>query len=164
MIKVPSKKDCYYIVEMLESKLIDYRQTQPWADKIIAGTDAPASWLFDVSLKKYQDDQVLAVREFAYGQPFTDIPNDLDKFHIACLWLRYERRELSWATLLKEIGDYLDAANCDWDCETPYHYLSLHENAGFSKESEEATKNEYLNEQNVIAWVNEAKEKIHWFD
>ena len=163
MIKIPSKVDCYYIVEMLESNLICYRQTQPWADRIIEGLDTPPTWLFDISLKKYQGDQILAFRMMAYGEPFTDVPSDLDKFHIACLWLRYERRELSWATLLREIGDYLDGANIEWPCETPYHYLNLFEEANFSESSEDATKKEYLNEQNVIPWLNLAKEKLQWF-
>lgn len=163
MITVPTKVDCYYIVEMLNSGLINYQQTQPWADKIIEALDAPPSWLFDVSLKQYQGDQIFAFRAVAYGEPFTDVPNDLDKFHLACLWLRYERRELSWAILLREIGDYLDAVYGEWDCETPYHYLNLYEEAIFSEESEEATKKEYLNEHDIIPWIDFAKDKLKSF-
>jgi len=163
MITVPTKVDCYYIVEMLDSGLINYQHTQPWADKIIEALEKPPTWLFDISLKKYQGDQISAVRAVAYGEPFTDVPNDLDKFHLACLWLRYERRELSWAILLREIGDYLDAVNGEWDCETPYHYLNLYEEANFSEESEKATKKEYLNEQDILPWIDSAIEKLKLF-
>jgi len=142
---------------MLESKLIDYCYTQPWADKIITTCDVPPAWLSDISVQKHSEDQLKTLRDYAFSEPFEKPPNDIEKFHVGCLWLRYNRREISWATLLSEIGDYLDAANGDWDCETPYHYLNIYENSYFTEDSEENTKKEYLNEQNVIPWTNKAQ-------
>lgn len=65
--------------------------------------------------------------------------------------------------MLREIGDYLDAVYGEWDCETPYHYLNLYEEANFSEESEEATKKEYLNEHDIIPWIDFAKDKLKSF-
>ena len=155
-----SKNEAFYFIEMLESSLINYRVINPWADQIILKIKEPPVWIFDLSLKKYQGDLLKALREFAYSEPFEKEPDDIDKFHVACLWLRYERRELSWATLLNKIGYYLDAHNGNWDCETPYHYLNIYEVSNFTETSEEETKKEYLSEQNVIPYLKKAKDKL----
>lgn len=163
MKELPNKQDCYYVIEMLESSLIDYRYTHPWAHNIIESSESPPSWRVDVSLNSYRGDQISAILEYVNSEPREDCPSDLEKFYIACLWLRYERRELSWATFLREAGEYLDAVNGDWHCETPYHYLNLHEDAHFSEASEKATKSQYLEEQNLLPWIRSAKEKMQWF-
>jgi len=163
MNSIPSKQDCHYIIVMLESFLIDYQDTQPWADKLIEDIDIPPAWLCEVSINKYQDDQINAFREYVYSEPFEEKPDDLDKFYVACLWIRYERQDISWATFLWEIGDYLDAAQGEWDCETPYHYLNLYENASCSKEAEEETKKQYLTKQNIMPWLEVVRSKFQWF-
>ncbi len=98
------------------------------------------AWLSRLSTKTSFQDQCKSIKEYIRTEPFEPAPNDLEKFHIGCYWIRYERNELSWATLLNMSGLYLDAICGDWDCETPYHYLNLTENAYFSKESEAITK------------------------
>jgi len=160
---IPNKPECFYLLEMLDSHLIDYSYTQPWADKLIEGIDIPPVWLCDIAVKKSQIDQLKAIREYVFSEPFEENPPEFEKFHVACLWLRYERRELSWATLLREIGDCLDAADGDWDCETPYHYLNMYEDADFTEESEKKIKQEYLLEQNILPWVALAREKLMQF-
>jgi hypothetical protein len=154
---LPSKKDCFYILQMMETSLIDYRYTQPWADELIMAVDAPPSWLCELAVKKYRGDQIKAVREFVCAEPFEPAPGDLEKFAVACLWLRYERRELSWATFLRMAGEVLDCASADWDCETPYHYLNVYEEAYFSSAVEETTKQQYLKDHELTPWINEAK-------
>lgn len=148
---------------MLESSLIDFSYTHPWADRIIGLIDIPPSWLCDVSTKKYTGDQKKAFREYVFSEPFEETPVDIDKFHVGCLWIRYERRELSWASFLQLSGEYLDAAGGDWDCETPYHYLNTIEDAYFSYESEERTKALYLKDHDVLPWANLAKQKLEPF-
>ncbi len=148
---------------MLESGLVDFSYTHPWADKLIENSDIPPSWLCDIAIKKYQGDQLKALRECVFGEPFESEPTDMEKFHVGCLWLRYERRELSWATFLKEAGAYLDAANGDWDCETPYYYLNLYEDAYFTIESEEGTKKQYLKDHDLKPWIDLARKKFEPF-
>jgi len=159
---IPSKLDCFYILEMLESELIDYRYIHPWADDIILSLDSAPSWLGDLATKKYRPDQSKALREYILSQPFETRPDGMPKFHIACIWLRHERRELSWATFLRLTGEYLDGST-DWECETPYHYLNIYESAYFSAESERQTKNSYFSDQNLKPWIAMAKDRFEPF-
>ena len=155
-LTLPSKQDGFYILEMIERSLIDYTYTQPWADELIMAVDLPPSWLCDLATTKYRGDQSKAVREFVFSEPIEAAPAELEKFAVACLWLRYERRELSWATFLQMAGDFLDAASGDWQCETPYHYLSLYEDAYFTPAAEERTKRDYLNDHDLKPWIDDA--------
>ena len=101
---MPSKQDCFYVLEMLETSLIDFSYTHPWAEELIMEIDSPPSWLCDLATKIYQGDQIKAVREFVLSEPFEPGPPETEKFAVACLWLRYERRELSWATWRSHLG------------------------------------------------------------
>ena len=157
---LPSKQDGFYILEMIETSLIDYRYTQPWADELIMAVHLPPSWLCDLATKKYRGDQSNAVREFVFSEPFEAAPAELEKFAVACLWLRYERRELSWATFLQMAGDLLDAANANWDCGTPYHYLNVYEDVYFTPAAEERTKHDNLKDHDLKPWIAEAKARF----
>lgn len=156
-MEIPSKKECFYILEMLESKLIDFSYTEAWADYFIESADIAPWWLCDIATKTYQGDQIKAIREYIFAEPFESGPTDMEKFHIACLWLRYERRELSWASFLNQAGTFLDAAGGDWDCETPYHYLNIYEDAYFSEECEANTQELYLKDHDLLPWIKLAK-------
>lgn len=149
---IPTKLECFYILQMLESQLINYSYTFPWADKIIESLEIAPAWLCDVATKKYMGDQCKAIRKYTYSEPFEHFPNDRYKFYVGCLWLRYERREISWATYLHLVGKHLDSVNDDWRCEIPYHYLNVFEEAYFTEESEKSTKDAYFKEQDVFPW------------
>lgn len=160
---IPSKQECFFILEMIESRLIDYTYTQAWADKLLLSCDVPPSWLCDISMKQYKGDILTAIREFVFSEPFEQEPPDIERFHVACLFLRYERRELSWATFLEKTGEVLDSYNGDLDCETPYYYLNLYEDAYFSRESENETKKKYLSEHSLLPMIKFAKQKFEQF-
>jgi hypothetical protein len=142
---------------MLDAGLIDYRYTQPWADALLMQIENPPAWLCDVSMLKTRGEQIRAFGTFVFGETFEPEPPEIDKFQLACLWLRYELGEWNWTTYLKEAGAYLDSVNGDWPCEIPYHYLNLHEDAGYSKASEEETKQKYLEEQNLRPWIAQVR-------
>lgn len=162
-MSIPSKAECCYILEMVESDLINFSYTHPWAEQIIEEVDVAPSWLCDLATKKYQGDQAKALREYLFSEPHGEAPPDLDKFHIACLWLRYERRELSWATFLTLTGEYLDTVDGDWACETAYRYLNLFDDAYFSVDSEMDTKQRYLVDHNLSPWIELARQKFKPF-
>jgi len=157
---IPSKYDCIYILAMVETRLINYSYTQPWADKIIEEIDSIPGWLFSVSTKSSFHEQSKALRNYVYSEPFEQAPSDIEKFYVGCYWLRYERKELSWATYLNTIGSYLDTAGVDWACETPYYFLNVVEDAYFSDNAEAETKNSYLSEHDVLPWAKLAAEKF----
>lgn len=154
---LPTKRECSYILEMLESRLIDSSYVNPWAEQLIEQTDIPPVWLCDLAMKIYQGDLTGALRTYVFSEPFEEMPPDTEKFHVACLWLRYERREISWATFLELAGRHLDCVNGDWFCETPYHYLNVYEDSYFSLASEEDTKRQYLRDQPLLPFVEHAK-------
>lgn len=160
---IPSKQECFFIIEMIKSRLLDYTYTQAWADKLLLRCDVPPSWLCDISMKQYQGDILTAIREFVFSEPFEQEPPGIEKFHVACLFLRYERRELSWATFLEKTGEILDSYNGDLDCETPYYYLNLYEDAYFSLESEDETKKKYLSEHSLLPMIEFTKQKFEKF-
>jgi hypothetical protein len=162
-MSIPSKQDCFYMLEMLESGLIDFSYVHPWAEKIIADLDSVPSWLGDLATKKYKGDQSKALRAYIFSGPFEVALGGMEKFHVACLWLRHERRELSWATFLRLAGECLDAADGDWLCEKSYHYLNVYEDAYFSDESEKQTKKDYLADHDLDSWITKAKEKFEPF-
>lgn len=162
-MQIPDKRECFYISEMLNSGLIDYSYLNTWADEIIQSVESPPSWLCELATEKYRGAQMEALGSFIYSEPFVPAPKDIEKFHVGCLWLRYKRREISWATFLKKTGEFLDCADCDWECETPYHYLNLYEDAYFTKDSEEETKSRYLKDHNLCPWINLARTKFEPF-
>ncbi|MGV3774945.1 MAG: hypothetical protein ACO1QB_18750 [Verrucomicrobiales bacterium] len=157
---LPNKQECFFILEMMECSLIDYSYTEPWAVELIKSINTPPFWLCDLATKKYRGDQIKAIQGFVYSEPFEAGPADLEKFAVACFWLRYERRELSWATFLRMAGELLDRRNVDWECETPYHYLNVYEDAYFTPAAEERTKREYLQDHDLNPWIAEAKLKF----
>ncbi|MBL1147584.1 MAG: hypothetical protein HND56_01770 [Pseudomonadota bacterium] len=161
--KMPNKDECLYIYEMLDAGLINFTYIHPWADKLIGATEALPSWLCDLSTKKYQGDLIKALGEYVFSEPFEPVPADIEKFHVACLYLRYERHELSWATFLSETGKYLDGVNGGLDCETPYHYLNIVQDFNFSLDAEEQTKKQYLEDHELEPWIKLAKEKYKPF-
>lgn len=160
---VPSKREALYILEMVEAELIDFSYIHPWADQIIAALNVAPAWLCELAVESYRGGVSKILCEYPCSEPFEAPPDGLEKFHVACLWIRYERRELSWATFLRSAGEILDAANGDWDCETPYHFLNVHEDAYFSRESEEQTKKDYLADHDLAPWIVLAKEKFEPF-
>lgn len=145
---------------MIESSLIDSSYTQPWADQIILKMDVPPGWICDLAVKTYYGDLLKTIGGYVFHDPIEPAPEHLDRFHVACLWLRYERRELSWATFLKCTGEYLDRTDSDWDCETPYHYLNVHEDAYFSDESQKGTQRDYFADQDLKPWITIARERF----
>jgi hypothetical protein len=159
-MQLPSKQECFFILEMLEASLIDFSYTQPWADILIAAIETPPFWLCELATKTYRGAQIKAIREHVFSEPFVAGPEDLEKFHVACLWLRYERRELSWATFLRYAGEYLDACSGEWDCETLYHYLNVFGDAYFSEAAEQDTRRRYLADHNLKPWIEKAHEQF----
>jgi hypothetical protein len=160
---IPTKLEFFYILEMLDAELLDSRFTHPWAEQLIARLDSVPPWLGDLATQVNRRHQAEAIRQYLCSEPFEAGPDGLEKFHVACLFLRYERRELSWATFLRLAGEHLDAVNGEWDCETPYRWLNVYEDADFSEGAEARTREEYLAEQDLRPWIALAREKFEPF-
>ncbi len=164
MRELPGTEELFYWSEMIDSRLINYSHLQPWADGIIAHVDIPPAWVCDLSIKAYQPDVLAAVRLAIHEH--NDIPTPpvgLGRFHLACLYLRYERREISFATLLDECGKYLDMANGELFCEHPYAMLNEYEDADYSESKERSLQIRFLEWAELKSWISLAKMKYEPF-
>jgi hypothetical protein len=127
----PTKLEARRLATMVESRLIGYRHYFPWADRVIADSDEPPAWIINLAAIRYY--------AFVHSEPFEHF-NEQERSdqYVACLFLRYRRGEISWATFLNDAGSVTDAANGPRECE--YFYLMLNdlEDREFSKDVEAA--------------------------
>jgi hypothetical protein len=122
---------------MLESRLIWYKHYFLFCDEVIEQMDKPPYWIIDLADKKFLPDAIGIANRYAFSEPFEVSPYAGGDFYIACLYLRYERRELSWASFLNGAGDYTDSTQAGkHDCEHFYYMLNDLEDSEFSIELE----------------------------
>ena len=127
------KRTALRIKTMVDSGLIWYRHVHPWADQIIEREEQPPAWLLDVTVQRYTPAMSGCIGAYVYSEPFqTFSGGEVDAEHLACLFIRYERGEISWATFLRAAGEFADGANGDWLCEDFYEMLTSLEDAEYS--------------------------------
>jgi hypothetical protein len=129
---------------MIQARLLTYREFVPWADSNIESLERPPSWILDLSLTKQYSEAATIVRHFAYSDPAQDgITWDswVDDF-VASQYLRYHRREISWATFLEFAGREADNNGGRHTCEYFYHLLNEYERAGFAENVEQEQRAE----------------------
>ncbi|MBP1960830.1 hypothetical protein [Paenibacillus aceris] len=125
---------------MLKSRLIWYKHYFLFCDEIIENMDRPPYWIIELAEKKYIGDAVKIVNTYAFSEPFETYPDSLPDLYVGCLFIRYERKEISWASFLKESGDYADGEGyfaLKHDCEYFYHMLNEYEDNEFSIQLEQ---------------------------
>jgi hypothetical protein len=110
---------------MVESCLLTWEFWEPWADDLISGLGAAPTWVLDLSTIRYQPDAVRVLRTEVSSPPFEEFNSDeqTDEY-LACLLLRYRRGEISWATVLREGGLFLDRTDGHRHCEWLYRMLT----------------------------------------
>lgn len=130
---------------ILESRLIWYKHYYLWCDEIIDQNNEPPYWIIELATVKYIPDAIRIVNEYAYSEPFEQFcrSNDL---YVACLFIKYERNEISWATFLGAVGDFSDGNNAKVDCSYFYMMLNDYEDSEFSSELEKSQKIKIYNE------------------
>lgn len=148
---------------MLVSKLIDYSYVNSWADNLILRIDLTPIWLCDLSTKQNQNELIDSISKYINEDPFISKPNDLNECYVACLFMRYQRSEITWSTFLIESGSYIDSSESNWCCETFYDYHTKHSNSYFKNYSEKRTKNKLLDELPITKYVNFMEEKFKPF-
>jgi hypothetical protein len=122
---------------MIESGLIWWEHYIPWADELILKLQKPPVWLIDLSLTKYSPGAVRLLNTVAYSEPFIAFDPEVDGAeYVSCLYLRYERREISWATFLRESGAHLDAIQGSAECRLMFSRLTEYRHKEFSLDLE----------------------------
>jgi hypothetical protein len=109
----------------------------PWADAVITNFQHPPVWVLDLSVKRSVPEAARVVMMFAHSEPFETLSPDawVDDY-VAAVYLRYERRELSWATFLRMAGDESNANGGRRECEYFYETLNAYEASDFAESLE----------------------------
>lgn len=133
------------LLEMAESKLLTHRHLVSWADRQILASDGPPpGWICDLAITKYHPAIVEVLRALAYGEPF-EAPRHTEAYSVACFFLRYSRREISWATFLRSCGEYTDRLNGEVECEYFYRRLNRYEESEYVERVEQEQVEEVRN-------------------
>ena len=138
--EVFDKKFARQIAMMIEARLIWYQHYYPWADEIIVALDNPPYWILEIATVKYFPKAVEIINEFVNSDPIESFDTEYESGFVACLFLRYERGEISWATFLTDAGCFTDSYDGEEDCSYFYNLLNLIGDSGYSKTIEEAQK------------------------
>lgn len=154
-----SKKFAFRLMLGIEADCITYRHYIPWADKMIERLERPPAWVCDLATTQYKPDALTAVAAYVRSFPPDDVSDDGDEF-VGYLWIRYERRELSWATFLNESGRYADARNGARPCEYFYSMLNELEEQDFSPAVEGRQRNAVSAALETA--ISRAKEVYEW--
>lgn len=132
---VLNKEVAHKIGIMIFSRLIWYKHYYPWCDEIIEKEENPPYWIIELATTKYIPTAVSIINSYVYSE-LKDIFNSTHEYYIACLILKYERSELSWATFLESSGIYTDGNAAKVDCEYFYYMLNDFENSEYDRSIE----------------------------
>ncbi|MBE7463481.1 MAG: hypothetical protein HS116_08255 [Planctomycetes bacterium] len=139
--KWPSEEDLCYILKMLESRLIDYRFTEPWADALIATVEVPPPWLCDLASRTHLDDLVNAVQyHLTYWTNVNGGSRKLGDFYIGCLFQRHKRGDFDWKFFIREAAQYAEGNWVTWHFEWYYQILQRLEKSNREKALEESQR------------------------
>lgn len=134
----PTKEFACKLSIMLESKLIWYKHFQPFCDDIILAHTKPPYWIIELAAVRYQGSAIEIVNKYIHSEPFVDdYRNSLFDQYIACLYIKYDRREISWASFLLGSGQYADHVQAVKEpCEYFFELLNEYEAEEFNIELE----------------------------
>lgn len=132
---------------MLDAGLINYKHYYLWCDEIIENLDDPPYWIIELATIKFLPSAVTIVNKYAFSEPSEKFNND-SELYIACLFIMYEIRQISWASFLYSAGNYKDGAGyCGkLDCEYFYHRLNEYEDSNYTVDTEKKQQADIENE------------------
>lgn len=153
-----SKSEASLISKMLESGLINYRHYMCWADERILAEKDPGMWLLELAQTKSSKIAAYHLYSFINSEP----PDSLDHISchdqfIACMWIRYETGDISWASFLMECGQYTDGNDGRKGCEYYYILLNSYEDSNYSEIVEKKQTKKILRAFSDV--IDETKEK-----
>jgi hypothetical protein len=123
---------------MIESRLLTHHEFAPWADALIMRMERPPTWLIDLTVTPYFMKAAGFPKAFALSEPCVDgLTWEMSaEDYVASQYLRFQRREISWATFLLEAGRQTDANGGRNPCEYFYNFLTAYEDVGFTESLE----------------------------
>ncbi|NPC70938.1 hypothetical protein [Corallococcus exiguus] len=121
---------------MVERGLIGLTQLIAWADAWVMKLEDSPLWLLELCTAPDVDTALGLLFDIPMF-PFPATPEERraqDADHLASLFLRYRRGELSWGDFLFIGGQFLDGANGPWPCETFFMQRDLLERTGYPED------------------------------
>lgn len=133
-----NKEFAHILGIMLEARLIWYKHYDLWCKEIIEQLNNPPVWITELSKVKYLPKAFRIVNDYAYSEPLEYLEKNRSDLYVACLLLRYDRREISWATFLREAGDFTDGNDGGKEtCGFFYKMLNQYEDSDYSVDVEQ---------------------------
>jgi hypothetical protein len=138
---IPSKHFIWRVATMVDAKLIWFEHFVPWAEDLIDRVDVAPLWLLNLVGTTNQAEAHRLLLDHVNAPPFEKFSErEQSDEYVACLCLRYERREISFATLLQEAGERVDGAPSSLDCEEVFEWLTTLRHTSFSPRVEEVLR------------------------
>lgn len=128
------KRLALQLAVMVEHQLIGAEHLRPWADRWVLQLEVSPGWLLELCTARDSAEAVRVLSAYAFSPPFESFaPEERTEARVACLLLRHRRGDFPWATLLRRVGETLDAANGRRPCESIYALLTELERHGEDK-------------------------------
>lgn len=125
---------------MLEASLLYYKHYELWCDDIIENMQNPPDWILSLTTTKYLPDARNIVYRYAFSSSIPDFC--YTDFYLACLYVKYKKKQISWGTFLFSAGQYSDGNSCFAECEYFYGMLTELEEHEFSVKVETKQSNQ----------------------
>ena len=141
------------LYSMIEARLLKYQHYAPWADAVIVRSASPPRWVLDLTLTKYIPKAAEIAHGFAMeraGEGMTLTWDQAVDDFVAATFLRYKRREISWATCLEECGKEADSNGGRNECEYFYSMLTEYEDSNFAEAIELRQNELFLREYSDV--------------
>jgi hypothetical protein len=135
-----SKNFAGKLAVMLDTSLIHYKYYELWCDKIIESMKHPPECILALTDTKYLPDARNIVSSYAFADPAPDF--SYSDFYLTCLYMKYIKKHISWATFLLSAGEYSDGNDCYAECEFFYSLLTQLEAHEFSASVEQEQSNQ----------------------
>lgn len=147
------------LATMLDVSLIHYKYYELWCDEIIESMENPPEWIITLENTKFLPAARAIVYSYAFSEPVSDF--FYRDFYLACLYIKYEIKQISWATFLEDAGEFSDGSNCCVECEYFYSFLNQLEDNEFSLsiESEQSKQVNAL----LKDWIPQAEQIYKYF-
>ena len=127
-----SKEFAAKLAVMLDASLIHYQYYELWCDEMIEQMEQPPDWVLQLTSTEYLPEARNIVYRYAFAEPIADFC--YSDFYLACLYVKYCRKHISWGTFLLSAGQYSDGNDCCKDCEYFYDLLTRLEQSEYAEQ------------------------------
>lgn len=104
----PNQRFIWQLLALIATGSIDQRHYGAWADSVILNDPKLPNWIINLSLANSSDAAIDALYEHVSTKPPPEVFKSYPRDWIACQWLKYRDKQLSWPQFLSIAGTYSD--------------------------------------------------------